>query len=1054
MSAVRAQNDDCRVVHRGRVIWRTSLSLAMAATTLLPAIALGQASPVALSVLGQESSARAVSPNPRDLGDALFDKLDLDPQKWDTGKRATIELGATFARERDKLSSVSLDAQGYVDGARFVQRMATTAAGLSGLVPGAQGVAVGLVGVGLFSDLNLEYRERQFEWRVGQAQAERDRNIRALAENVVRKAASQLPSTGSPEQRAQRLAQLQEQILGSDTYARMDGAEREAVKTQMHQFVTTALTESARQNAQRASELERTQADNLSRAVALRKDAEAAVAGLTRQATRLQAMAEDQAARTERLSQRVDELHGDVAALQEAAFAQMGPRERLQMLKNPKFLPKLKDREKEIEALQVRVDILDARDEVLTGLQVANDAAALAKALGLPIDLANFSHNITMASTTTNMVASYLSGDPVAAFSGLARLAGLAGGPQNPNEGLMKALRQVMELQKQTLQRLQMLSEQLAASTQTITQSLSNLSEQTTLTLVYLERADWRLPFSRCREFIDTGVREPFRLDSGHFASYAMRAEHFRTWGSQDAASASNLYEGCRTLMHHGGMLERASDLQYVLPPALWNYRLNPGPAPLPAAGAESPEDAVKSIWTYHTSWFAPMLRLHREVLNLDASPACADRLLGALAVAPMELEEVARLAPCSSSPVQAGALASEPARHSGLYVGEGADKPVSFDRAMFQVAHPARALEFGEMVLFAAPYEELIVFCGPADGNCRQRLVDEAALKDGQVNAPGRSRGSTYLSNYAAVARIVLAQQVLLSGPFVAPTLAKVLREQNFGFNDASARTRMQNLDALYRQLDTARVKRQGAGAVPLTEPFVHFIGRAASEPAVGLPADWANETPLRSQRAALQSEYENDFVKRPKGMPANAPGYCPVERYEKEPAAVALCMMDWHPTLARNVLLVLVRQALAESGIDLRVYDRWMRGDFALALEHALPGLRPTLVTTPGGPIWAMLALHPSGKRMVLPLPMAPEVEQAQVALTVPAESLYRLTAALMDRAAAMSTAVVDGTHANTEVMKRLWLRRPELSAAATGAIRTPSGSIRGALAAVAQR
>jgi len=132
-------------------------------------------------------------------------------------------------------------------------------------------------------------------------------------------------------------------------------------------------------------------------------------------------------------------------------------------------------------------------------------------------------------------------------------------------------------------------------------------------------------------------------------------------------------------------------------------------------------------------------------------------------------------------------------------------------------------------------------------------------------------------------------------------------------------------------------------------------------------------------------------------------------------------------------------VRQALATSRTDLRVYDRWLAGDNPLVLRVALPGLQPELVDTPDGRVWAQVVLHPSGRRLVLPLPMALEVEQASVALTVPAQSLYRLTQALTDRAAALSDEVVAKTQASPSMLKRLWLRRPELSAAATGSIKS---------------
>lgn len=990
---------------------------------LLAGAARGQSleTPIVLAVRAYEVTQRPAALDPKapwDPVDEAFGKLNLDPSQWSEGQRDAVRFASDLQAARNQMESVRADYGRRSDGKRDLGR-ATEVVEIA-----VSNLAVPPV-VKIAASLARHSAQEESAWtdaKAAAAVADAEKSYRGAVSDGA-KAAYARGSAGAGAAFDLSAANAYvDQFMRAPAIQGLPEKERDAVRAQLSDGVQKLRDEQAVVTADNVSEILARQ-DQLGATVGnLRKDVSTLQTAIE---SRLDRAASHQEAMRLSVDALTDEVRAGNAQLQYMAWSQMPPAAQLELLKTESFLPKMPNRQAIREQLEKVVDVQKGVELV----SQLNDAATVFESLGLPINSRSVNQ---AASVVTNVASAYLSfvaGGPMGMLSSatsLGRAIGaLGGGGADPakarHEEIMKKLALIEGLQRETIRKIDALSEQLRASTDSLMKRINIGIEYDALAINYLEEVAWSGDFELCRRF-RVGALNQLR-ESGKrewFPSYEDRREYFSPRTAEVAA--------CEKIYITVGSLGAVNDGGSHLHPALWRYQvLRPA-----ASGAEVQQ--VRSPWDYHSRWFEPMRKLNDVALGVrpkvdgpSASPErslaaayCEGRALAQLAASPARLIDARRLSqPCNPGDVSVLTKDQYPQVRAKSLAG-GA---VTYRGAMEVVAHPTRTLELGQMMLFSLPFNELK---DPGANVKALRTANELRTK-GVDQA--RAANQLMYERMAEVVDVAVAQQTALSGALAAPFAVQALRAGNFGYASAPARER----ERLWRAEVGTHKPATGAPTwwtYPLGMSGVAALPQEFAQPAEPLTTDQKKK--LTDLRKASEDVYlDPDDLKQP-----DRTGLCPVAALQGTDAAArasaVICLMDWHPEFAYNVGLELFRQAVEQGRSQRSLLARWLEGSSRSALAPLLPGL-DLLRTGPAGmPMrWGIRLQHPDGRELFLPAPSVMEIEVSRLAYTDVSYSLRELRDTLRDRAAVLSAKDILTSPGETSQQARLrrsvWARDP---------------------------
>lgn len=997
------------------------LSLAQSTTqtpTLLTAMSLESRSVIAV---GKTKGPAAEDYDPVR---GAFGELNLDPSRWSQGQKDAINFSSGLRQEREKYESVHAKYYAQVLDVEAAGRWADGAVLVAPFVPGV-GTAT-LVGVGVVQ-VGLGYREKyvqaQFDQKVGQAKAEYVAKVDNLARLVIGRATVNRQPGESQKQAIQRYF---DEFMDTPVFNSMDDAGKIAVRTHMQdrlnrvikteKVVEVSLVELETKVGALQSDVAKTQADLTlleadisARLEAGKKLLEAQQAGL--------------AGLESLVKKDIEKRQADMTQLQYLSWSQLPPRKQLELLNTPGFLENMPGRAGVKKNLETAVRAQDT----VRYLTAVGDVASILNDIGVPLNMASINQGVNLGVSGVSAYAAFATGDPLGGLSSLASFVGGMRGLPNAEAqrhmAIMKQLRQVLELQIKTLEKLDALSKQLSESTERILKAVNDVYEVSSLAAQGVDDSTWGQRLEACRRFYNEAGSYRRLAPSGLFKTYEERRAHFE--------ARTGDYGQCEELFKLLGNLKTSEPGNVShLPKSLWGYTLKAGPV-----------TATESPWHYQRMWYEPMLALNNQAYAAElGSEACSQRLVGMLSAAPPTLREAyAMQGPCTDASLKPNAQKRPP----GVY-SRPLNRTLAYDGAMRNVAHPARAAEVARLMLFAQPFQELRIPGKPA------KLYSDKQLALAGVGKTMREAQIGTYSNMAEVLSVVLAQQTMLSGAISARWAVDTLRRGNFGFTYAKGVGRQQP----WRNAVAALADPVAAGIGPLwtypigqPPPLYRSSPAAQTLPSTKLfaPQEFANaKLPDNTQHQTLKGlrdSYSADYLAEISTSSDKA-GFCPAKdelasNDVARQAAAIVCLMDWHPALARNVALVLFSDAVRAGGRDLALVERWMRESSLAVMSSAMPGL--SLVRTgPAGtpPAWGVRLLHPDGRELFLQAPTVAEMEQAILAYPPATYPLLQMREALLDRAAALSNPGLLPTRGesgeNARVLRAVWARQTSQVAA----------------------
>jgi hypothetical protein len=230
-----------------------------------------------------------------------------------------------------------------------------------------------------------------------------------------------------------------------------------------------------------------------------------------------------------RLQAGVGKLQADVGQLQYMSWTQLPPKQKLELLDNPGFLAQMPDRAKIQSDLRVTVF---AQTTVQYATAVG-DVAGILNDIGLPLNMASVSQGVGLATSGVSAYASFATGDYLGGISSLGKFVGGLRGKPDPaaqqQMAIMQQLKQVLELQRQTLKKLDELSKQLNVSTEKILHAVTNVFEVASLAAKGTDNLNFGNALKVCRQFYDEAGSANRLTADGLFRTYDDRVEHFET---------------------------------------------------------------------------------------------------------------------------------------------------------------------------------------------------------------------------------------------------------------------------------------------------------------------------------------------------------------------------------------------------------------------------------------------------------------------------------------------------------------------------------------------
>lgn len=987
--------------------------------------------PAVLSIYANESYK---PPPPKDGGPVAkaFGELNLDSTQWRAGTRAAVTLGESFQNERDKLYRAIDDRQAYVNGAKATSyAIEATSIGLeavdllkSSVVSGSASSSPSLKKLGastlkLFADVNYERRQGQLADATRIAQREYEGNVNDSATLQIHKAFVALGSQSHDKSALLAKAlEFNDEFMRTPAFSVMTSEERIAVESNLRTEIDKVLASNVQANNADIKRLEERQRAIQSNMVRTQQDISQVKRFVTTRVNQLTEQTQANKRAVDELATQVGDIGGkvlaldgqvqgirnDVASLQFATWAQMPPAAQLEMLKNPAFLPNMKDRQDTKEKLSRTVDILSVNADITKYAGTFGDVATLSHGLGIPINTSSVQQGVSLLTNGAAAYASFALGDWSGGISSMVKFAGaLRGGEsdeQRQFKELMSQLKKVIELQRETLQKLDDLSDQLTKATSQIIANQNVVMEIATLATLASADAAYEQDLNQCQEFYDI-AKSQSKFKGGHFPTYSDRKSHYEFMHSE--------YSLCESLYGKIGDLRSGKDGSY-LEQALWDYKLKIGPL-----GGESQE----SIWLYQSRWYDPMLELTRAALRVDTSaPDCSRQALATLATVPMTLRDAYELLiPCKPDPSQFGKMSDKELRSAQD------ESALDFEPAMKIPAHPTRVVDIGQLLLFSVPFSEL------ADPRNNKKLIKEVSLRDATVESTVYKRAARRYKGYLDITNITIAQQAVMSGAVAIDYAVNTLKAGDFGYGPKVAVRAQSWQDKISTATSTT-------AALP-PKPWTYPLGQRTRQ----LPQEFDSTLRLpdaqRQGLIELRTTYEKDYLPKLEAK-SSKDGYCPVveELGSNDPvrkAAVIICLMDWHPSFARNVSLALFANSIRAGNYDLDLVEQWSTEGSFLTISTALPGLPLTRTGDPKGKTWGVLVQHPDGRNLFLAMPTVAEISHGQLSYPDVIYPLLNLREALLDRAAALSKPVLDSLKGNSptaRLMRTVWSQQPSQS------------------------
>jgi hypothetical protein len=935
------------------------------------------ASPLGQSVAGNELGGRLDDTNAR----AAFEKYlktaakaspsNLAPDSPEAVRNAVLLIEkprADLAATQRNVDQERIDLEGFSD--------AKDAFMTGGGGAGGRRATGFLMGAELAANLYIRYNTKKLDATLVQANAEYERsvsNIFDYALNTLSPAdyakARQLPTLSQENQKAemQKLFGNASVFLQPNGIGSFTEPEKKVLIEKMLPSVASGIArvEAARKgDALRVAELERKGKEGAEKVTALTVEFRVYKRTAEQQMFDVKALAENTNALASAYSKQLTAIKGDVqnarlevGDLQRVLYGTLSPAQQLEALNSPTFLPHLLDREDVKKRLGRVVDITNRRDTLLKTFEGVGAGVQLASMLGLPIDAYKVNRGLTFATSVTVAWASFAMSDWMGGAKAVSGAIGaLMGGKDAEAERhkeMMEALMEVLKLQRLTLEKLDALSAQLATTTAELEAGQRMLNAK-------IEAGFWVDDLLLCGEFMNSAQAAPYKMSDGVFASYKLRQSHFYA----DASTGNSKFGRCASLISKLANIDPApgGNKNYAKP-MFW--------------ASETDPTARGSVNEYYEYTYEPFLRFVEWRLTLDPNTPCADRVLGGLGFVPRTVSEAkdAFAFNCKNDGAAVEGLRGQ---------GDGAPKMLRYANSVVQPLHAARVAQFGQYLLFLAPYYEFIVEPGVwtkgmlAEEDVVAGKFRSKAAEDAMTNAEAWSR------QYLDVVHVALAQQALLAGTPVLQQSLQMLKEAKYGFADPTAVAR-------YEALKKVRAKTISAEQM-----------RAEVQSEVD---KFATSTP-RGKDLIAQRKNPGKEVGQADGCKVT-----PRSLNLESGRAVLMCLVQHYPIFGRNLATALIRDTLLThpSGniVETPRYELARtnpKGLMPFYLGHA--GLGADQLIYQDGQ-WVMRWLAPDGQPLDMPLPSGDELSAGgPLAYPESTAALRRLEGRLRDLNAAART------------------------------------------------
>lgn len=577
----------------------------------------------------------------------------------------------------------------------------------------------------------------------------------------------------------------------------------------------------------------------------------------------------------------------DIGFMQELMWGKLSNKEKLAALDHG-FMRDMypQKRENLRKALGKAASAETLMETVDTAINYAGGGAAVLKKLGFPINQIEFNKNIQTAKAGTSVVTNLMIGNYMGA---LMAAGGLFGSDNSPDIGevrhlqLMAKLDEIIELQKKILDAVNQLSRQVAQSTEQIMDKLAGLDYKMDLASTVTIGQAYEAPKLACVEFQSRAFADFEMDDKGRFPSYESRLEHFNI----DQSSRGNQFRRCTEFLQ--------SDLK----------RVSVTNSAHPALSTKIVE--YKNAKGWQTTHWEPIVKFTHELMGTGGKKFCSSRLLGVAAQVPEQFHAVSFASLICSK--ETDVLSSE----SGIYRNSDGQVIVGY-QALNDVLYFPSVRFFGEALAFFAPYYDLMQ-PGGVDGSRQLLTVNQLVQKNRNPSPLAKSKettGEIWMSQYLDVINIVLAQETIYSGLFVAKETAEnIIQASSFG---NSTRSRDGQYEKWRERWITLEKERPIIQSNLINSGIRKIIDSVVPEPLRhGVPHNVAvyEEKIMKLREEWASDPNNNKFVGGRSGTRCESlqPGY-PEGKY-----FAATCLMEINPFFRQNVVTFLVLRAIERS-------------------------------------------------------------------------------------------------------------------------------------------
>lgn len=610
---------------------------------------------------------------------------------------------------------------------------------------------------------------------------------------------------------------------------------------------------------------------------------------------------------------KLDALEASQRATQSAMYRNMGPKDRLTALLDPSFLAAKTDeqrqkRSEEIADLTRLNRILDAKGNIDTALDGIGAAASFAVAVGVKVDVAGITRGVAMAKSAINVGASLATGNYLGALMAAGGLFG-GGGGDDPNTAafaqINARLDQIIDLQKETLAKIDDLSRKIDEQHFAVMSSLQGIEQKINHTNDLLARISAE-PYANCRLFAALTDIHDIEVRAGVYATYAERVRHFAIdQRMEEGKSATKCFDFLLRKITLGdvagaGVFKPAA----LLESDTWE--------PAEIGKPQSTAERFKAMWIAHHAMLGwATVQAKRDVAG--SKPICMNRAFSKLSGLPAEVDALKETdVSCPSEDIS---------RSDSWHPFKIRDGEASAGTIATSIYSPVEVSHIGEMMLYLTPFFELAVLSKEKD---KLRLPEpwEFLKNDAIYTDPTRvenaQRAHHMLEKYPEQLSIALIQQAVREGTYLVPTIARTLKETEFGAKSPGiSQKSVRHELAMLGGVDVATMDDQNANCVVSTKAW------------------------------------------------------------QERPFLVAACLMEANPRLAKNV----ARFLAAQDRIALRNQDATLAWAYRTPSEIQLKEVFPSVTTlarvgAPADQTWQWsITINGVGQK-VMPFPSVAEV------------------------------------------------------------------------------